>query len=64
MNICKTRNYMLEKNKQEASNICGSFIQQANGDIHNHGLGYNDVKDICQDIVRQQLSLIKKRSFR
>lgn len=54
---------MLEKNKQEASNICGSFVQQANGDIHNHGLGYNDVKDICQDIVRQQLSLIKKEAL-
>ena len=30
---------MLEKNKQEASNISGSLVQQANGDIHNHGLG-------------------------
>ena len=54
---------MLESNKQEASNICGSFVQQANGDIHNHGLGYNDVKDICQDIIRQQLSLIKKEAL-
>ena len=30
---------MLEKNKQEASNISGSLVQQANGDRHNHGLG-------------------------
>jgi hypothetical protein len=53
---------MLEKNKQEASNISGSLVQQANGDIHNHGLGYNDVKDICRDVIRQELAIVTREA--
>lgn len=51
---------MLEKNKQEASNINDSFVQQANGDIHNYGLAYNDVKEICRDVVRQEFQIVTK----
>ena len=51
---------MLEKNKQEVSNINDSFVQQANGDIHNYGLAYNDVKEICRDVVRQEFQIVTK----
>lgn len=51
---------MLEKNKQEASNINDSFVQQANGDIHNYGLAYNDVKEICRDVFRQEFQIVTK----
>lgn len=53
---------MLEKNKQEASNISGSLVQQANGDIHNHGLGYNDIKDICRDVIKQELAIVTREA--
>ena len=53
---------MLERNKQEVSNVSDSFVQQANGDIHNHGLGYNDVKEICHDVVRQELAIVTKEA--
>ena len=53
---------MSEKNKQEISNINSSLIQQANGDIKNYGLGYSDVKDICHDVVRQELSIVTKEA--
>jgi len=53
---------MLESNKQEVSNVSDSFVQQANGDIHNHGLGYNDVKEICHDVVRQELAIVTKEA--
>lgn len=53
---------MLERNKQEVSNVSDSFVQQANGDIHNHGLGYNDVKEICRDVVRQELAIVTKEA--
>jgi len=51
---------MLEKNKQEVSNINDSFVQQANGNIHNYGLAYNDVKEICRDVVRQEFQIVTK----
>ena len=47
---------MLEKNEQEVSNVNGSVVQQANGNINNYGLGYNDVKAISQDVISQYLS--------
>lgn len=53
---------MLEKNKQEASNINDSFVQQANGDIHNYGLAYNDVKEICRDVIRQELAIVTREA--
>ncbi len=53
---------MSEKNKQEISNVNSSLIQQANGDIKNYGLGYSDVKDICHDVVRQELSIVTKEA--
>lgn len=53
---------MTEKNNQEISNANNSLIQQANGDINNYGLGYNDVKDICHDVVRQELSIVTKEA--
>lgn len=53
---------MLEKNKQEVSNVSDSLVQLANGDIHNHGLGYNDVKAICRDVVRQELAIVTKEA--
>lgn len=53
---------MSEKNKQEISNVSSSLIQQANGDIKNYGLGYSDVKDICHDVVRQELSIVTKEA--
>jgi len=53
---------MSDKNKQELSNVNGSFVQQANGDINNYGIGYNDVKEICHDVVRQELSIITKKA--
>lgn len=59
---CKRDTYMLEKNKQEASNISGSLVLQANGDIHNHGLGYNDVKEICRDVIRQELAIVTREA--
>ncbi len=54
---------MLEKNKQEVSNVSGSIVQQANGDIHNHGLGYSDVKDICRDVIRQEFGIVTKEAY-
>jgi len=53
---------MSEKNKQEISEIKDSFVQQANGDINIYGLGYKDVKDICHDVVRQELSIVTKEA--
>lgn len=53
---------MLENNRQEASNINGSLIQQANGDIHNYGLGYSDVKEICRDVVKQELAIVTREA--
>lgn len=53
---------MLEKNKQEASNINNSFVQKANGDIHNYGLAYNDVKEICRDVVKQEFQIVTKEA--
>ncbi len=49
---------MLEKNKQEASNVSNSIIQQANGDINNFGVSYNDVKEICRDVIRQEFQIV------
>ena len=31
---------MIDRNKQEVSNVSDSFVQQANGDIHNYGLAH------------------------
>ena len=53
---------MLEKNKQEASNISDSFVQQANGNINNYGLGYNDVKEICRDVIKLELSIVTREA--
>lgn len=53
---------MLERNKQEVSNMSDSFVQQANGNINNYGLGYNDVKEICRDVVRQELAIVTKEA--
>lgn len=53
---------MLEKNKQEISNVNDSLVQQANGDINNYGLGYNDVKEICRDVIRQELAIVTKEA--
>ena len=53
---------MLERNKQEVSDISNSFVQQANGDIKNYGLGYNDVKAICRDVVRQELAIVTREA--
>ena len=53
---------MLERNKQEVSNVSDSFVQQANGNINNYGMGYNDVKDICRDVVRQELAIVTKEA--
>lgn len=38
-------------------------MQQTNGDIHNHGLGYGDVKDICRDVIRQELGIVTKEAY-
>lgn len=54
---------MLEKNDQEISNVHGSVVQQANGDINNYGLGYSDVKAICRDVVRQELAIVTKEAI-
>ena len=54
---------MMEMNKQEVSNVSDSFVQQANGDVHNNfGLAYNDVKEICHDVVRQELAIVTKEA--
>lgn len=53
---------MLEKNKQEVSNVNDSLVQQANGNINNYGLGYNDVKEICRDVLRQELAIVTKEA--
>lgn len=53
---------MLEKNKQEVSNVYDSLVQQANGNINNYGLGYNDVKEICRDVIRQELAIVTKEA--
>lgn len=53
---------MLENNKQEIANINNSLVQQANGDINNYGLGYNDVKEICRDVIRQELAIVTKEA--
>ncbi len=53
---------MLEKNKQEIANVNNSSVQQANGDINNYGLGYNDVKEICRDVIRQELAIVTKEA--
>lgn len=53
---------MLEENKQEVSNVSDSFVQQANGNINYYGLGYNDVKAICRDVVRQELAIVTKEA--
>ena len=53
---------MIERNKQEVSNVSDSFVQQANGNIHNYGLAYSDVKAICHDVVRQELSIVTKEA--
>lgn len=53
---------MSETSKQEISEIKNSFVQQANGDINIFGLGYKDVKDICHDVVRQELSIVTKEA--
>ena len=53
----------MEMNKQEVSNVSDSFVQQANGDVHNNfGLAYNDVKEICHDVVRQELAIVTKEA--
>lgn len=52
----------MEKNKQEVSNVSDSFVRQANGDIHNYGFSYNDVKEICRDVVRQELAIVTKEA--
>ena len=51
---------MLEKNKQEASNISNSNLQQANGNIYNLGFSYSDVKEICRDVIRQEFQIVTK----
>lgn len=53
---------MLEKNKQEASNINNSNVQQANGDINNYGVSYSDVKEICRDVIRQEFQIVTKEA--
>lgn len=53
---------MIDRNKQEVSNVSDSFVQQANGDIHNYGLAYTDVKEICHDVVRQELAIVTKEA--
>jgi len=53
---------MLENNKQEIANVNNSLVQQANGDINNYGLGYNDVKEICRDVIRQELAIVTKEA--
>lgn len=53
---------MLENNKQEIANVNNSLVQQANGDINNYGLGYNDVKEICRDVLRQELAIVTKEA--
>lgn len=53
----------MERNKQEVSNVSDSFVQQANGNIHNnYGLAYRDVKEICHDVVRQELAIVSKEA--
>ena len=52
----------MERNKQKVSDVSDSFVQQANGDIHNYGLAYNDVKEICRDVVRQELTIVTKEA--
>lgn len=54
---------MLEKNRQEVSNVSGSTVQQANGNINNYGLGYSDVKDICRDVIRQEFEIVTKEAY-
>lgn len=54
---------MLERNDQEISNVNGSVVLQANGDINNYGLGYSDVKAICRDVVRQELAIVTKEAI-
>lgn len=54
---------MLEKNKQEVSDINNAVVQQANGNINNYGLGYNDVKAICHDVIRQELTILTKEAI-
>lgn len=53
---------MLEMNKQEASNISNSSIQQAKGDINNYGVSYSDVKDICRDVIRQEFQIVTQEA--
>jgi UDP-N-acetylmuramoylalanine--D-glutamate ligase len=42
---------MLEKNKQEVSDIKSSVVQQANGNIYNNGMGYNDIRAMIEDVI-------------
>ena len=53
---------MFEKIKQGISNIRSSIVQQVNGDINNYGLGYNDVKEICRDVFRQEFQIVTKEA--
>lgn len=53
---------MIEKNKQKASNISNSNVQQANGNINNYGVSYNDVKEICRDVIRQEFQIVTKEA--
>lgn len=53
---------MFEMNKQEASNISNSSVQQAKGNIYNYGVSYSDVKDICRDVIRQEFQIVTQEA--
>lgn len=46
---------MSEKNKQEVSDIKSSVVQQANGNIYNNGMGYNDIRALIEDEIARHL---------
>lgn len=57
-------NYDMDFQKQKVEGIENSTINQAGRDIIVTGIGYKDVTDICQDVVRQELNIVTNVALR
>lgn len=53
---------MLDKNKQNISEISNSTINQAQGDIINHGVSVKDVLDIVSSVVADKMTIYHQQA--
>lgn len=53
---------MTDELKMSQSNSLGSKGVQIGTQINNYGMGYKDTKDLCLDLIKEQLNIYKKEA--